>query len=63
MIVYFKCACTSKDKLKVKELRSLGHEVRLTNKSREWKLEARLYNLPLPFKVIDEKLKEGAPLE
>lgn len=61
MIIYMKCGCTSKDRQKVAELKSQGHEVRLT-KNYKWANEARLYNLKPPFKVIDEENKIGEPL-
>lgn len=59
MIIYIKCACTSKDRLWVTELRKNGHEVRLL---KDWREEVKLYNLPLPFKVIDEAQKIGERL-
>lgn len=60
MIIYMKCTCTSVEKLRAKAWRDEGHEVRLANS--KWRKEAKLYNLRLPFKVIDEEKKIGEPL-
>lgn len=62
MIIYMRCACTSKDRLWVSELRKNGHEVRLVNRNPKWRKEAREYGLRLPFKVIDEAQKIGERL-
>ena len=62
MIVYMKCACTASDKLLVSQLKSDGHEVRLTNRNPKWRKEAREYALRLPFKVINEAQKIGERL-
>lgn len=62
MVVYYKCLCSAADRLKVAELQSKGYTVRVVSKDSRWRGEARLYNTRLPFRVIDEANKIGAPL-
>jgi hypothetical protein len=61
MIIYYKCTCTTADRLRVKKLKEEGYEVRLT-KNPQWRQEAAKYNVSVPFKVVDEVDKIGVPL-
>lgn len=54
MIAYVKCStCSARDRLLVSKLKSLGFEVRDVRKNRQWRIEAREYEVPLPFWVKD----------
>lgn len=59
MVVYYKCLCSSRDRLRVQQLRSDGHEVRVVSKNPEWRREAKLYDTRLPFFAKDEEKKVG----
>lgn len=57
MIAYFKCLCGS-NRQKTKQLQAEGYEIRLTNKSRVYRIEAQSYKARLPFKVTNGKVEE-----
>lgn len=51
MIAYFRCACTSYDKFRIKHLINKGYEVRVIKGNPQWRKEAKCYNLKMPFIV------------
>ena len=61
MIFYFRCACTARDKIRVKQLRDGGHEVRFARG--DMRKEANQYKTKMPFVVIDEQQKIARTLD
>ena len=55
MILYIKCLCRSKEKLLAAKYEKLGYEIRNVSKSHIWRKQAREYNMPMPFIIVDGK--------
>lgn len=53
MKAYFKCICTTEQRLLANKLRREGYEVINLSKQRELRHEAKAYGVKLPFKVVD----------
>lgn len=58
MIAYFRCICKSADKLKAKQLREDGVEIRDIRQNPAWRKEAKQYGLRLPILVTNGKAYE-----
>lgn len=55
MIAYFYCLCKSRDRVKARELKAAGIEIRLTKHNPAYHEEAARYGLKLPILVDDGK--------
>lgn len=51
-LLYIRCLC-GYSKLLVKKYQELGYEIRDVNNSIQYRNEAKIYGLKLPFKVVD----------